>query len=179
MTPIIEATVQASTLSAISNILAQTIKCYQDSKPFTFDFTPFIQFVLWAIISTPPNFLWQLQLESCYPSQVPLEQDDKGKKVVGTQFSKSNTIKKFAADQLVGGPINTVLFVAFMGYSKGLTGGALAGYITEEYWPLTVASFKLWPAVSLISFSVVKAEKRVVFGGIVALGWNIFLGLKM
>jgi len=89
---------------------------------------------LWSIISTPPNFLWQLQLESWYPSQIPLEQNNKGKKIVGTQLSTSNTIKKFATDQLVGAPINTVLFVAFMGCSKGLTGGALAEYITEVRW---------------------------------------------
>jgi len=42
-----------------------------------------------------------------------------------------------------------------------------------------VAGWKLWPAVSIISFSVVPADKRVVFGSLIALGWNIYLGMIM
>lgn len=42
-----------------------------------------------------------------------------------------------------------------------------------------MAGLKLWPAVSIISFTMIPAERRVVFGSLVALGWNIFLGLTM
>ncbi|KAI5810799.1 hypothetical protein BZA77DRAFT_326612 [Pyronema omphalodes] len=180
MSPVIEATVQAATLSAVSNLLAQSIKSYTESKPFVFDFTPVIQFVVFTILSTPPNFLWQLQLESWYPSQVPVEQKtEKENSAVKTKLSKSNIIKKFAIDQLLGAPINTVLFLAFMGYMRGFTGDALKTYVIEEFWPLTSAGLKLWPAVSLISFAVIPADKRIIFGSIIALGWNIFLGLTL
>ena len=50
---------------------------------------------------------------------------------------------------------------------------------TQEFWPLIMAGLKLWPAVSLLAFSVVPPHKRVVFGNAVALGWNVFLGLTM
>lgn len=40
-------------------------------------------------------------------------------------------------------------------------------------------SLKLWPAVAVISFTLVPVEKRIVFGAIVALGWNVYLGLIM
>jgi protein Mpv17 len=101
-------------------------------KPFVFDFTPVIHFVVFTILSTPPNFLWQLQLESWYPSQVPVEQKtEKENTVVKTKLSKFNTIKKFATDQLLGAPINTVLFLAFMGYMRGFTGDALKTYVSE------------------------------------------------
>ncbi|KAA8900484.1 hypothetical protein FN846DRAFT_141989 [Sphaerosporella brunnea] len=176
MTPIAEATIQAAILSAISNIVAQTLKSYNGAKPYVYDFTPLMHFVLFALIATPPNFLWQQQMEAWFPSQVPVV-DAKSEKT-DMKFSKSNTVKKFLTDQLLGGPVNTVLFLAAMGYFRGLTGGALLVYIQEEFWPLTLAGLKLWPTVSLISFSAVPAERRIVFGSLVALGWNVYLGLR-
>jgi protein Mpv17 len=84
---------------------------------------------LFAIISTPPNFLWQQLLESWYPAQVPVEGGEKEKKT--TKFSKINTVKKFVTDQLLGGPINTALFLAAMGYFRGLTGEQLVAFVRE------------------------------------------------
>jgi hypothetical protein len=41
---------------------------------------------------------------------------EKEKKPAATKFSKTNTVKKFVVDQVIGGPVNTVLFLAAMGY---------------------------------------------------------------
>lgn len=49
----------------------------------------------------------------------------------------------------------------------------------KDFWPLATASLKLWPAVAIVSFTLVPAERRIVFGAIVALGWNVYLGLVM
>lgn len=49
----------------------------------------------------------------------------------------------------------------------------------QEFMPLMVAGWKLWPAVGLLAFTLVPVERRVLFGGLVALGWNIYLGLVM
>lgn len=49
----------------------------------------------------------------------------------------------------------------------------------QEFLPLTLAGLKLWPAVSFLGFALVPAEKRVVFGSLVALGWNVYLGMVM
>jgi protein Mpv17 len=88
--------------------------------------------VLFAFISTPPNFLWQQLLESWFPSQVPVKAaGEKEKKAATSKFSKTNTVKKFVADQLIGGPVNTVLFLAAMGYFRGLNGDVLLEYIRE------------------------------------------------
>lgn len=100
------------------------------------DYAPLLHFVLFALLSTPPNFLWQLQLEAWFPSLVPAPaRHDKTqadeKKDVQTKLSAANTLAKFAMDQLVGAPINTVLFLAFMGYARGLTGPALLGFVKQ------------------------------------------------
>ena len=102
------------------------------------DYAPLLRFVLFALLSTPPNFLWQLQLESWFPSHVPTltpVRDDKvqagEKEDVKTKLSVTNTLAKFATDQLAGGPVNTVLFLAFMGYARGLAGPALLSYVKQ------------------------------------------------
>jgi len=46
-----------------------------------------------------------------------------------TRFSKTNTAKKFLADQVLGAPVNTALFLLIMGWFSGLQGEALVNYV--------------------------------------------------
>lgn len=41
-----------------------------------------------------------------------------------------------------------------------------------------VDGYKLWPLVSLLNYTVVPVEKRVVVGSLVGLGWGVFLAMK-
>lgn len=41
-----------------------------------------------------------------------------------------------------------------------------------------IDGYKLWPAVSLLNYTVVPVEKRVVVGSLVGLGWGIFLAMR-
>lgn len=41
-----------------------------------------------------------------------------------------------------------------------------------------LAGYKLWPAVSLLNYTVVPMEKRVVVGSLVGLGWGIYLAMR-
>ena len=41
-----------------------------------------------------------------------------------------------------------------------------------------VDGYKLWPAVSLLNYTVVPVEKRVVVGSLVGLAWGVFLAMK-
>lgn len=78
---------------------------------------PLINFALFALLSTPPNVLWQQWLEATYPSQVPAPEE---KNPAKQKLSISNTAKKFLLDQTIGGPVNTVLFIATMAGLRGL-----------------------------------------------------------
>lgn len=55
--------------------------------------------------------------------------------------------------------------------------GYIADRVREETLPLILAGQKLWPAVSLISFTVVPLEYRTLFGGLVGVGWGVYLSL--
>ena len=93
------------------------------------------------------------------------------------RLSKRNTFYKFATDQLFGAPLNTLLFLAAMGYLGGREGEELGRYVGAEFWPLMKAGTKVWPLVSLLAFSVVPADKRVAFGSVVGFAWNVYLSL--
>jgi protein Mpv17 len=59
-----------------------------------------------------------------------------------------------------------------MGYTEAW------GKAKGEYWGLMTAGWKLWPLVSLISFSVVKSvEGRNLLGSLAGLFWGIYLSL--
>jgi hypothetical protein len=79
--PIISGTIQACVLSATSNIIAQFLTAYRNDvcspfpkapsqtlinlqKSFVTDFKPIFQFVLYTILSTPPNMMWYLPRSS-------------------------------------------------------------------------------------------------------------------
>jgi len=48
----------------------------------------------------------------------------------------------------------------------------------QDFWGLLSAGWKLWPAVSLINFTVVKSvEKRNLVGALAGMVWNIYLSL--
>lgn len=87
--------------------------------------------------------LWQELLETWYPARVPArsmgkqgnpkdEGKGKGEGQGGeTRLSKRNTAKKFALDQLLGAPVNTLMFLAAMGGFRGLRGALLSDYVKE------------------------------------------------
>ena len=88
------ATIQAAVLSTTSAILAQLLTSYRDStllassstlNPLGLDYIPILQFLVFTLLNTPPNFLWQEFLEKKFPGY-PTEQgkqklkiDDGGK----------------------------------------------------------------------------------------------------
>lgn len=60
LSPLQEAVIQSAVLSIISNILAQVIEGQKegDTGRFPIDWITVFQFLLFSIISTPPNFWW-------------------------------------------------------------------------------------------------------------------------
>lgn len=62
-----------------------------------------------------------------------------------SKTKKRNIIAKFLADQAIGGTVNTLAFIAFFAF---IDGRDISSAIQKEFWPMRVASLKLWPAVS-------------------------------
>ena len=102
---IVTATVQATILSFASCMVA---KYLSSSTP------PVLALVAFAILSTPPNFLWQQYIERKFPGYYTrkIEVDDYGKGVkVETKLNIRNTIAKFVLDQTVAALVNVMTFL--------------------------------------------------------------------
>lgn len=49
--------------------------------------------------------------------------------------------------------------------------------LSQRTIPIIVASYKIWPVASLISFSFVPVERRIVFLSLVGLLWGIYVSM--
>ncbi|KAL1620537.1 hypothetical protein SLS56_009610 [Neofusicoccum ribis] len=190
--PIVQQTIMAAVLSATSNVLAQLITAQKTGQAFTIDPAPVFKFVLFTALSTPPNVLWQEFLEDVFPGQKKpppavsktpngekpakdVVKDKAQEKSAGMDWK--NVFMKFLLDQTVGGVVNTVLFIAGMKALNGAGSQEIKVAVQEGLWPIFLAGTKLWPAVSLISFTMVPVDKRVLFGSIVGVAWGVYLSL--
>ncbi|KAI4799219.1 MFS general substrate transporter [Aureobasidium sp. EXF-8845] len=93
-------------------------------------------------------------------------------------LSIKNTAIKFALDQTFGAAFNNALFIVGIAFLKGQSVDTALSALHTDFFPLLFAGQKLWPLVSIISFTLVPFEHRTVFGGIIGIGWGVFLSLK-
>ncbi|KAF2097972.1 hypothetical protein NA57DRAFT_76771 [Rhizodiscina lignyota] len=201
--PYVTEVIQAAILSATSNVLAQGISAYKEDRAFSLNTAPIVQFVTYAILNTPLNCAWQEWLESQFPGssspdpasthpagpnaynekrsdEKPASEQVKDKAVAKrSTINVRNTAIKFALDQTIGATFNTVLFVAGISALKGMGWDEIVHALKNDCMPIYWAGMKLWPLVSLISFTLIPVEKRVVFGSIVGVAWGIFLSLQV
>ncbi|KAK6355333.1 hypothetical protein TWF696_004443 [Orbilia brochopaga] len=194
--PSVNAAIQASLLSGLSNYLAQILAAWKANRPFELAIAPIFRFFIFTLITTPPNYKWQAFLERTFPTYTTAslreskKTDDLDMKekagplsptVPGTaepgRIDKGNILRKLLLDQCCGGPINTALFIIGMGLLNGNPWEQIQWNIARDFWKFQCAGWKLWPMVALISFSVVPFERRVLFGSLVSLGWTIYLSL--
>jgi len=138
---------------------------------------PIVQFIIYAIVNTPINCLWQDFLESTFPSSPPKPKGEQEKKHSESKLNIRNTLLKFGIDQTLGAAFNIPLFIATLGFVKNHGVQTILASIQNEFWPIYKAGLKLWPAVSIISFAALPVEKRVIFGGLAGVAWNVYLSL--
>ena len=121
VSPMVSATLQSTALTLCSLLIAN----YFTSSP-----PPNIPaLLLYTLISTPPNYLWQQYIESKFPGYTlkKLEVDDGGKGVeVEKALNMRNTLIKLGLDQTIAAVINVA---GYIGGSR-----ALRGLPLEECW---------------------------------------------
>lgn len=119
--PIVSATLQSAILTLCSLLIAQ----YLTSSP-----PPNIPtLLLYTLLSTPPNYLWQQFIESKFPGYTlqKLDVDDGGKGVeVEKRLNVRNTLIKLGLDQTIAAVVNVA---AYIGGSRALRGVPL-----EDCW---------------------------------------------
>ncbi|KAH8601413.1 hypothetical protein B0O99DRAFT_589459 [Bisporella sp. PMI_857] len=193
--PVVSTTIQACILAGTSCLIGQAITIFKSDAPFTIDFTQLAQFIAFTILTCPPNFLWQTYLESTFPAArlVPsksaisaasnsnekeLDREQKADEILEHKLHIPNTITKFILDQTIGAAANTLLFSFIFAGFKGATLDQAIQISKQDFWGLMSAGWRLWPAVSLLNFTVVKSvEKRNLVGGFAGMIWGVYLAL--
>ena len=102
---IVIATLQSAFLSICSSLVATY---------FTTSNPPILALVLFSLLSTPPNYLWQQKVEKLLPGYTTqkVKAEDGGRGVeVQKKLNVKNTLTKFAFDQTVVALINVTLFI--------------------------------------------------------------------
>ncbi|KAL4803281.1 hypothetical protein BDV18DRAFT_145551 [Aspergillus unguis] len=183
--PIARATLQAALMSAVSNVLAQGITAYRDNKPFVLDRQPLFQFTTSALILSPLAFLWLEGLEQWLPGDEqgpepkgPKKENEKGARDgKDKKLNVKNTIAKIVVDQVIGGALNTFMFLSVMGLLRGDSIDVVKDEVQANFLPLMLAGLKLWPFVSILNFTVVPADQRLLVGNLFGLAWGVYLSL--
>ncbi|KAJ5188240.1 Mpv17/PMP22 [Penicillium cf. griseofulvum] len=148
--------------------------------PFNLDTESLMQFTTCAFIISPLGYLWFGTLESWFPSRAPdskNDQSDKKGDLSKPSLNVTNTVAKIVIDQTIGGAWNTVLFIVTIGMLRGLDYDTITSQIQAEFWPIMVAGLKLWPLVSILNFTVVPADRRLLVGNLFGVVWAIYLSL--
>lgn len=111
---------------------------------------------------------------------------------------------KILIDQGIAGPINCALF---LGIIQALRGGAFhdclmniynvssnlipsschlslglgcrKSDIKQRFWTVKLAAWRFWPLISLINFSLVPVDRRILVSSVAGLCWSTFLALKV
>lgn len=50
-------------------------------------------------------------------------------------------------------------------------------FSSQSTFSIIYASYTIWPLASIVNFSLIRVEKRIVFLSLVGLVWGIFLSL--
>ena len=201
MRPIHRCSPQLCTTNSISSTLACTHETNAaPQKPFAFDTLQLLRFVLLTILTVPPNYLWQAWLERTFPARTldaspnPADvaergratekdredlgyREEQGEEPTARLNYKNTAIKWFVDCITLGAVANTVLFLVLMGFMKGRSRAEIATAIQTETIPIIFAGYRIWPLASVISFTLVPVEKRIVFLSVIGLVWGVYMSL--
>ncbi|KAH7076123.1 hypothetical protein FB567DRAFT_608764 [Paraphoma chrysanthemicola] len=196
--PIAVACLSALAIDSCSNIIAQRLKAWNESKPFVFDRVLFFQFAFMVVLTAPINFHWQCWLERTFPGWKTIRQDrhaatgddEKGlalkddgddKKMVEEDVRVRdwwNIFRKWFTDCItMGALLNQSMFLILMGVMKHKTAALIAQDFRNELFGLIFDSYKVWPIANFFSTTYFPVEKRMIFLSFCGLLWNIYLSL--
>ncbi|OAP64616.1 hypothetical protein AYL99_00588 [Fonsecaea erecta] len=184
---LLRVTLEGAVMSAVSNTLAQVLRAYRGGGPFI-DPVALVHFIIIAVVTTPPNYKWQLALERNFPTST-TSSDDKGvdarkKKdddapVASKKetLSVTNTVAKFVLDQTIGASLNTIWFIIMINLLRGESASHILTTIQKDFFPMLIAGYKFWPIVTLLNLVVVPVEHRMFVGGLAGLAWGVYVSL--
>lgn len=137
---------------------------------------PLAKYILYGILNTPLNCLWQEYLEQKFPGKTkPSVRKEKG--TGDSQTNVQNLVWKFVLDQTVGAAGNILFFITVQGLLRGASASIIWQSILDDSVGIYFSGLVIWPLVSLISFAWVPVHRRVVFGCIAGVVWGVYLSM--
>lgn len=137
---------------------------------------PYLSFAAIAIVTAPPNYIYQKWLEDAFPARVRSSRTSSG----GTtdQLSKTNTVTKFLLDQTFGAAANTVAFIILMRLSHGSSLQQIRLDVRNDFVDMMLAGWRFWPLVTLTNLCLIPFEWRPAIGNTAGLCWGIYLNIR-
>ncbi|KAL7337556.1 hypothetical protein BJY59DRAFT_717255 [Rhodotorula toruloides] len=86
--------------------------------------------------------------------------------------------KRVAADQLGMAPISLFIFLFSMSLLEGLDSEETKEKIKQNYLPILLVNWQIWPIAVAINFRYVPLRYRVPFGSILGILWTCFLSFR-
>jgi hypothetical protein len=101
--PIAIACLSAVAIDSCSNVIAQRLKAWNESKPFVFDRVLFCQFLIMVVLTAPINYHWQHWLERAFPGWKTVSQTrsaDAGEEEKGIMLREDGEDKKVIKEEV-------------------------------------------------------------------------------
>ncbi|GMH28535.1 hypothetical protein Nepgr_030378 [Nepenthes gracilis] len=87
--------------------------------------------------------------------------------------------KKVIVEQLSSSPWNNMLFMMYYGFVvEGRTWPLVKNKLQKDYPSVQMTAWKFWPIVNWVNYQYMPPQLRVLFHGLIASSWAIFLNLK-
>lgn len=86
-------------------------------------------------------------------------------------------IKWFLDCITFGALFNTTAFLTIIGFLKGQPWTKIADNLRTETFHIIFAGYRVWPIASIISFSLIPVERRILFFSTIGFAWNLWLTL--
>eukprot|EP00250_Pteridium_aquilinum_P028416 c37115_g1_i1 orf=119-697(+) len=88
-------------------------------------------------------------------------------------------VKKVVLEQALSGPWNNFIYMLYFGLIlEGRPWSFVKNKLKRDYLSVQLNAWKVWPFVSFINYRFVPLEFRVLFQGLAAACWGVFLNMK-
>ncbi|GAB1600378.1 protein Mpv17-like, partial [Argonauta hians] len=91
---------------------------------------------------------------------------------------KRTAFFKLFADQACFAPVFLSTFICGMELLKGNSWSESKNKVIQEFKPVLLSNYQVWPAVQLCNFYFIPFQYRILVVNITAVGWNTYLAFK-
>ncbi|GAB7341114.1 hypothetical protein MBLNU457_7422t1 [Dothideomycetes sp. NU457] len=161
-------------------------------EPIPFSFGDLWRFTLVVGLTAPPNYLWQVLLERTFPGRPAPKDYEEIREVIVVEgggvsgegtviqerrpLSWKNTFLKWFIDCITLGALwNCILFLTLMNLVKHKSLEGTTDAIRTETIPIITASYRMWPIASVVNFTLIPVERRLLFLSLVGWLWGIYM----